>query len=205
MQNLTANGKVWSGRDGNANDTFPSLKSLAASDYPTENKCSIALRLSHGGFRYFSAGDMDHDVDYGRRPWGDIESAVAKAAGPVDVAVANHHGYVNACGPNWVTSLRPRAFIVSAWDSAHPTIPSLDNMLSQDLYRGPRGIFSTALKPENIIATKRLKEIQSGNGHIVVRVPPDGRSFEVVITTNHDESDTVSAKFGPYQTMLDRG
>ena len=76
---------------------------------------------------------MDHDTSYARLPWGDIETAVAKAAGPVDVAVANHHGYVNACGPEWARSLRLRAFIVSAWDSAHPTIPSLDNMLSQVL------------------------------------------------------------------------
>ncbi len=200
VQNLAANGKVWNGKDNDAIDTFPPLKTLAALDYPTENKCSVALRLSYGEFRYFSAGDMDHDVAHGRQPWGDIESAVAKATGPVDVAVANHHGYVNACGANWVGSLRPRAFIVSAWDSAHPTIPSLGNMLSQDLYAGPRDVYSTALKPENIIATKRLREIQSGNGHVVIRVPPEGRSFEVAITTNLDESDAIIAKFGPYET-----
>ena len=201
VQNLAANGKVWTGREDNAIETFPQLKTLSASDYPTENKCSVALRLAFGGFRYFSAGDMDHDTSFARLPWGDIETTVARAAGPVDVAVANHHGYANACGPEWVRSLRPRAFIVSAWDSAHPTIPSLDNMLSRDLYAGPRDIYSTALKPENVIATKRLKEIQSGNGHVVVRVAPGGDAFEVAITTNSDESDRVIGMFGPYKTM----
>ena len=201
VQNLAANGKVWTGREDDAIETFPSLKTLAVRDYPTENKCSVALRLTFGGFRYFSAGDMDHDTSFARLPWGDIEAAVARAAGPVDVTVANHHGYVNACGPEWARSLRPRAFIVSAWDSAHPTIPSLGNMLSQDLYAGPRDIYSTALKPENIIATKRLKEIQSGNGHVVVRVPQGGHTFEVAITTNLEESDITIGMFGPYKTV----
>jgi hypothetical protein len=145
---------------------------------------------------------MDHDTSFARLSWGDIETAVARVAGPVDVAAANHHGYVNACGPEWARSLRPRAFIVSAWDSAHPTIPSLDNMLSQDLYVGPRDIYSTALKPENIIATKQLKEIQSGSGHVVVRVAPGGHSFEIAITTNLEESDITIGMFGPYKTRL---
>ena len=201
VQNLAANGKVWTGREDEAIETFPPLKTLAVGDYPTENKCSVALRLTFGGFRYFSAGDMDHETSYGRLAWGNIEAAVARAAGPMDVAVANHHGYVNACGPEWARCLRPRAFIVSAWDSAHPTIPSLANMLSQDLYAGPRDIYSTALKAENIISTKRLKEIQSGNGHVVVRVSPGGHSFEVAITTNSEESDIVIGMFGPYNTV----
>jgi ribonuclease BN (tRNA processing enzyme) len=202
VQNLAANGKLWTGEGDEAIDTFPSLNTLAAKDYPTENKCSVALRLTLGGFRYFSAGDMDHEVAYGRQPWGDIESAVAKAAGPVDVAMANHHGYVNACGPDWAASLQPRAFIIGAWDSAHPTIPSLGNMLSEDLYPGPRDVFSTALKTENIIATKRLKEIQSGNGHVVVRVPRGGKFFSVVITANTNESDSIVDSFGPYKARL---
>jgi ribonuclease BN (tRNA processing enzyme) len=201
VQNLAANGRIWTGKENEAAETFPALSTLAERDYPTENKCSVALRLAHGGFRYFSAGDMDHETSYGRQPWGDIETAVAQAAGPVNVAIANHHGYVNACGEKWVAALRPRAFVISAWDSAHPTIPALGNMLSEELYAGPRDIYSTALKAENIIATKRLRDLQSGSGHVIVRVPEDGQSFEVLITSNEDESDKVVDRFGPYQVM----
>lgn len=205
IRNLAVNGKVWTGISSETTETFPPLDTLAKADYPTENKCSLALRLAYEGFRYFSAGDMDHDVGYGRMPWGDIESEVARASGPVDVAMANHHGYANACGPQWVSSLRPRVIVISAWDSAHPTIPSLENMLSQQLDQGHRDIYSTALKAENVIATKRLHEIQSGNGHVVVRVSPSQNAFETVVTTNHDESDRVLARFGPYKTSVRGG
>ena len=143
--------------------TFATLASLAPGDYPNEKMCSVALRLSFGAFRYYAGGDLVHETNYGRLPWADIESAVARACGRVDVASANHHGYVNGCGPEYIRQLQPRAFVISAWDSAHPTIPSLDNMQSRELSPDERGVFATALKPENIIATKRLAELQSGN------------------------------------------
>lgn len=200
VQNLAVNGQVWTGIAQKSRETFPPLKTLASIDSPSENKCSVALCVSFGGFRYFSGGDMDSDTRYGQLAWADIESTVASICGHVDVAIANHHGYENACGPNWVKELRPRAIVVSAWDSAHPTIPALDNILSDQLYAGPRDIFSTALKQENVIATKRLRELKSGNGHVVIRVSPPGDTFEILIVSNHDESDAIIGRFGPYAT-----
>lgn len=199
VQNLSANGVVWQGSGKDTRPTFPTLASLAPGDYPNENMCSVALRLSFGAFRYYAGGDLVHDTNYGRLPWADIESVVARACGRVDVASANHHGYVNGCGPEYIRQLQPRAFVISAWDSAHPTIPSLDNMLSRELYPDERGVFATALKPENIIATKRLAELQGGNGHVVVIVRPDATSFGVLITSNMDENDSIVGSFGPYQ------
>jgi hypothetical protein len=72
-------------------------------------------------------------------------------------------------------------------------------MLSRELYPDERGVFATALKPENIIATKRLAELQGGNGHVVVIVRPDATSFGVLITSNMDENDSIVGSFGPYQ------
>ena len=97
-------------------------------------------------------------------------------------------------------TLRPRAWIINAWDSAHPTIPALHAMLSQVLYPGERDIYMTAVKPENLIATRRLSEVKSNNGHVVFRVPKGGESFQVLITANEDESDRVIHSFGPYPT-----
>ncbi len=199
VQNLAVNGIVWNGVGEQTKSTFPELRSLPRGDYPNENMCSLALRLTFGDFRYFAGGDLVHETHYGRLPWADIESAVARACGPVDVAAANHHGYVNGCGPEFVRQLQPRVFVISAWDSAHPTIPSLDNMLSPELFRGPRDVFATALKPENIIATKRLAELKSGNGHVVIRVAPEATSFTIQVTTNADESDRILDSCGPYQ------
>jgi hypothetical protein len=71
-------------------------------------------------------------------------------------------------------------------------------MLSPELFPWPRDVFATALKPENIIATRRLAELQSGNGHVVIRVPAQTDYFEILVTTNLDESDSVIGSFGPY-------
>lgn len=198
VRNVAANGEVWTGVAETARRTFPSLDGLEPRDYPTENMCSIALRLSHGKFDYFTAGDMSGATDYGRLPWHDIETQAAKAAGPVEVAVASHHGYEDATGPGYVAALRPRVFLILAWDSAHPTIHALHNMLSTRLYEGPRDVFSTAMKSENRIVLRRLSELKSSIGHIVIRVDPSGSTFRIFITDNSNESDAVMAAFGPY-------
>ena len=200
IQNLGVNGKVWTGRDDASAPRFPPVATLEASDYPSENMCSLSFRLDYGGFRYYTGGDLECDTDYGKSPWRDIESAVARAAGPVNVAVANHHGYVNAVGPAFVQQLRPQAFVIMGWDSAHPTIPTLDNMLSKRLYPGNRDVFATALKEENVIATRRLAEVTSGNGHVVVRVDSGGASYRIFVLDNMSESNTVIAEHGPYQS-----
>ncbi len=198
IRNLGANGEVWTGIGEETRQYFPPLSMLAAADYPTENKCSLAIRLSYGKFDYFSAGDMDHEVKYGHLPWGDIESVVARASGPVEVAVADHHGWVDACGPDWVSALRAKIYIINAWDSAHPTMTSLNNMLSTELYPGPRMVFSTAMKPESVIALRRITEITSQNGHVIFRVAPGGDSFEIFVKDSSVDDGNVIAHYGPF-------
>ena len=196
IRNLASNGDVWTGVGEQTRAHFPPLKELKQEDYPTENKCALAIRLSYGKFSYFSAGDEDHEEKYGRWPWGDIETAVARASGKVQVAVANHHGYMDACGAEWVRALQPKAFVINAWDSAHPTILSLANMLSQELDPGPHLVFSTATKPEADIAIRQMAEMASQNGHVIFRVPPGGNSFEVFVKDSSVPDGKVIAHFG---------
>lgn len=200
VQNLSVNGNVWTGRGQESAPQFPAISTLSSEDYPSENMCSLSFRLQYGGFRYYTGGDLESDTNYGTSKWRDIETSVAQAAGPVNVAVANHHAYVNAVGAGFVQKLQPQAFVVMGWDSAHPTIPTLDNMLSKRLYPGNRDIFITALKEENRIATRRLAEISSGNGHVVVRVEPGGAAYQILVLDNMTESNSVLSKHGPYQT-----
>jgi hypothetical protein len=72
-------------------------------------------------------------------------------------------------------------------------------MLSKRLYPGSRDIFATALKEENRIATRRLAEIASGNGHVVVRVEPGGMAYQILVLDNMTESNIVLSKHGPYR------
>jgi hypothetical protein len=119
-------------------------------------------------------------------------------AGPVSLAVANHHGYFNANGDRFVRALQPQVFVIPTWDSAHPTVNVLNTLYSNAIYPGNRDVFATLVKQENRIANKKTDDLKSRAGHIVIRVEPGGESFAVHILSNADESDTVTASFGPY-------
>jgi beta-lactamase superfamily II metal-dependent hydrolase len=198
VRNIVANGELWTGQGTATRQTFPALDTLKPNQYPSENMCSGGIRIRYGAFDYYHGGDLCDGAAYGTPAWRNIETAAAQVAGPVDVALASHHGYIDSTGPAVVRALRPRAFIIHTWDSAHPTMPALHNMLSEELYPGPRDIYSTALKAEAKIAIKRLSMLKSSLGHVVVRVAPGGSSWQVLITTNADESDRITARFGPF-------
>lgn len=198
IQNLVANGEVWTGFGMETRQHFPDLATLKPEDYPSENMCCLALRLSYGKFDYYTGGDLTCADNYGAEPWRDIETPVAQVAGPVEVAVVNHHGYYDADGPGFVRALRPQAFIIEAWDSAHPVVSTLQNMESKLLYPADRDIYATAMKDDNRIANKDVRKMKSTNGHVVVRVAPGGESYQIIVTTNADESDRVVASYGPF-------
>jgi beta-lactamase superfamily II metal-dependent hydrolase len=198
IRNLIANGEVWTGNGEQTRRIFAELSTLKAADYPAENPCSCAIRLRYGKFGYYTGGDLTSDTNYGRDPWRDTESAAAEACGRVSVAVANHHGYFNANGDRFVRALQPKVFVIPTWDSAHPTVNVLNTLYSKAIYPGDRDTFATLVKQENRIANKKTDDLKSRAGHIFVRVEPGGESFAVDIVSNADESDTVTASFGPY-------
>ena len=198
IRNLIANGEVWTGEGEQTRKLFPELSTLLPADYPAENPCSCAIRLRYGKFGYYTGGDLTNDTNYGRDPWRDSESPAAEVCGPVSVAVTNHHGYFNANGDRYVRALQPQVFVIPSWDSAHPTVNVLNTLFSKAIYSRNRDVFATVVKPENRIANKKTDDLKSRAGHIVVRVEPGGESFSVHILSNTDESDTVTASFGPY-------
>lgn len=200
VRNIVANGVIWTGQGTATRKQFPELNTLEPKNYPTENMCSAGVRVSYGKFDYYNAGDLSDLAPYGKPEWRNVETAAAKVAGPVDVALASHHGYIDSTGPDVVRALKPRAFVIHAWDSAHPTMPALHNMLSTELYPGPRDIYTTALKPEARIVIKRMSLLRASLGHVIVRVGPGGEKWEVVITSNADEQDLVTARFGPFES-----
>ena len=198
IRNLAANGEVWTGTGESTAKHFPELSTLKPADYPSENCCSAAIRLRYGNFSYYTGGDLPCDTNYGRDPWRDIETPVGQVCGPVSVAVANHHGYFNADGPDYVRALKPQVVVIPTWDSAHPTVNTLNTLFSKAIYPGPRDVFATLVKEENHIANKKTDDLKSRNGHVVVRVDPGGATFRVHVLSNQDEDDRVIATFGPY-------
>lgn len=199
VRNLAANGEVWTGAEDATRACFPPLDSLHPADYPTENMCSIALRLSYGNFRYFTGGDLTSDTEETAQAWRDIETPVARVAGPVDVAVADHHAYFDAVSPGLVRALQPRVWIIPSWYVAHPATLPLRRMLSQQLYTGDRDVYATCIMAANrLVNNQFVGKLRSQEGHIVVRVAPGGEQFRVIVTDNSDDADRVKLIAGPW-------
>lgn len=199
VRNLAANGEVWNGRDDGTIARFPPPATLPPSDLPDENMCSCALKISYGPFAYFAGGDLTWTTADGDLPWRDIESPAARAAGHVDVAAVDHHGYYDGAGAEFVRTLHPRVFVLQAWHATHPALSTLDRLYSTRLYPGERDVFATAIVPASAAVNERLiGRLRATAGHIVVRVAPGGAEYAVDVVDDRDEADRVIATFGPY-------
>jgi beta-lactamase superfamily II metal-dependent hydrolase len=201
IRNIAANGEIWTGVAANTRRHFPSLEDLPKSDWPSENMCSIAFRLSYGKFDYFTGGDMPGGPDEASPAWHDIETPVAAAVGPVEVHVLNHHGFHDAANAYFVSTLRPRVHILSVYAPSQPGQRVLNRLLSTRLYPGPRDIFATNIMEENkIVIGEALARLKSDQGHVLVRVAPGGDRYQVIILDDSAETYRVKAVHGPYES-----
>jgi hypothetical protein len=199
VRNVAANGDVWSGRGDEVRHVFPPLASLAAADRPSENMCSIGLRLRYGRFDLFTGGDMPGVPDAGAPAWQSVETAVARAIGPTDVHVVNHHGSIDPESEIFLTTLRSPVMILPAWSPTHPSQDALKRMMTARLYPGPHDIFATLLRaPTRASIGARADQLKADHGHIVVRVAPGGASYRVFVLDERTEARTVLGVFGPY-------
>jgi len=196
---LSVNGDVWTGEGENAKVHFLPVDGLAGMALPGENPCCVSLKIEYGAFRFYSGGDLISDTDYDRYPWHDVETPVAEVCGPVSVAVANHHGYFDACGPAMVRALRPRVWVLPTWHASHPGLNVLANLFSTELYESERAVFAVNMAAAAMLTNDRFSgRLASSDGHVVVRVPAAGDSFTVHEVSARDEAGTVVKSFGPF-------
>jgi len=198
VRNIMANGEVWTGVGTETRHQFPPLTDVRPEDRPNENPCSAGFRLSYGAFDYYTGGDITGISEPGAPAWHDVETPVAKAVGPVEVSLLNHHGYIDAENLFFVSTLRPRVWILPVWDSAHPTPAVYNRLRSKGSYPGPRALFMTNMHPANRVVTPALDQVASHQGHIVIRVSPGGTSYRVIILDDSGETYQVKAVHGPF-------
>lgn len=196
IRNVAVNGEVWTGFGNNSRNHFPPLESLDKRDYPSENMCSIAFRLSYGKFDFYSGGDL---VSGPAGQWQDIETPVGMVTGPVEVCKANHHSHIDAMGASFLQAVRPRVHIIQAWAPSHPGSIVLSRMFNQGIYPGPRDIFSTnVMRETHVVIGDGIDRMKSRQGHIVVRVHPGGDHFMIYTVDDSSESHKITAIHGPY-------
>jgi hypothetical protein len=200
FRKIGANGEIWTGVGTATRHHFPALDALPQADWPSENMGSTSFRLSYGKFDYFSGGDIPGIPSPGFPAWQDVETPVAKAVGPVEAAILNHHGYIDSMNEFLIATLRPRVWMLSVWDSGHPTSAAWRRLNSTRLYPGPREVFATDLHPGVRAVISGIEKLASDRGHIVLRVSPGGGEFRVIIVDDSTESHLVSEVFGPYES-----
>ena len=198
IRNIAANGRVWTGTHNNTRGHFPLLDQLEEEEYPEENACSAAMRISYGNFGYFNGGDLVHAYSPGT--WKDIETPVGMAAGRVDVCVANHHAK-DAMGEGFIKAVRPRVFVIQGFALSHPDAAALRNMLSHKIYPAERDVFTTQIFDVNrtVLGKNLVGQLKSTKGHIVIRVKPGGNSYNVYILDDSSESFTIKGIYGTYE------
>ena len=200
VRNIAVNGEIWTGVGQVTRQHFPELTGLPANQYPSENMCSIVLRISYGKFDYFSGGDIPGIVAFGSPAWHDIETPVARVVGPVEVQLLDHHGNRDSQNGYLLGSLRPRVVVIPVWSSDHPGHDVLDRIYSPQVYPGDRDVFATnMLEANKLVIGDLLNRLKSDSGHIVVRVDPGGETYQVLVLDDTDESFRVKAIHGPYQ------
>jgi beta-lactamase superfamily II metal-dependent hydrolase len=200
---VAANGQVWTGKKNAVRTHFPTgWQKLHISEQPTENDCSIAFLLRYGAFRYFTGGDLAGvPLDY-LPAWHDLETPVARATGPVDVAVLNHHGWLDSTNGAFLQMLRPKVAVIPAWHATHP-----DHSVVRRLRSPGKGIerpelFLTTLleAPRAVLSYLGSDVFRNAEGHVVVRVAPGGGSYTVLVLDATSEAAPVVSRFGPYQS-----
>lgn len=201
IRNIAANGEIWTGVGQVTRQHFPELNVLPSNQYPSENMCSLVLRISYGKFDYFSGGDIPGVLQFGAPSWHDVETPVARVIGPVEVQLLDHHGNRDSQNGYLLGSLRPRVLVVPVWSSDHPGHDVLDRIYSQQVYPGERDVFATnMLEANKLVIGELLNRLKSDSGHIVIRVDPGGNTFRVIILDDADESFRVKAVHGPYES-----
>jgi len=168
-----------------------------------ENPLSIGFRLSYGPFRFFTGGDLSGVVlDENGKDAG-IEAIVGRTVGKVSVCKANHHASRDAMCPEFVQAVQARVYVNNVWTPGHVNEHTMKTMCSRELYPGERLICPTYCDPEKM---KKMadeawqKDLVKLGGHVVVKAYDEGRKFKVYYLTANDESMTVKAVFGPFDS-----
>jgi beta-lactamase superfamily II metal-dependent hydrolase len=199
VRNIVGNGDVWTGVGEQTRPLFPPMALLAPADWPTENMCSLGIRVSYGEFRWFTGGDLPGETDPGFPAWHAVEAGIAQAIGRVDVHVVNHHGSPGVAGDAFLETLGSKVLIIPAWSASHPGPDVLKRIVNNRYPPAQRFVFATDLRPSaRTVIGARANSLAAPTGHVITRVEPGGHRYWILVTSNADERDTVLSVHGPF-------
>ena len=212
VRNIAVNGNIWDGSQSGFTSTFPALKDIKVANpasvgnadcCPEENHCTTVFKLSYGAFDFFHGGDAQYD-GCSTFAWKDMETAVAKASGAVDVMKADHHGVTNTNGYGYVAKnghvceamkyLNPRCWIINSWTDGHPRQPVYEGVTKTA--QGMDVFITNSCEAMHPYA--RWSQVKGSDGHIVVRVEKGGNHYYIYTLSDSDGKKAVKQIAGPY-------
>lgn len=203
VRNVKSNATIWTGKNEDTFEYFSAedMTSFYKGKY-NENPLSLALKISYGDFDYFTGGDNTGMQGFGLPYWFDVETPMAKAVGKVEVTTLNHHGNRDATNAFFVNTLNPRVVVQQSWCSDHPGQEVYQRLIYKDENAEGRDIFAINMHDETKVTYGPwfIDNYKSMQGHIVVRVYPSGKTYEVIILNDDSTDLTVKDKFGPYNS-----
>ena len=192
--NILGNGMVAKPDGGTVdlfNGNYDNLKGLQH----FENPLSVGYIFRYGAFSYGTFGDFNHRASDGK--------LVEKKAGPlmphVTVAKMNHHGCGGSHPRVWVEALSPKAWVGAVWHQGHVDPYTFAKMADETCYKGERLLCPTVFPAERRIAAiltnepwlPRVVPASFRGGHVVVTVPPGGKTFTLRYLDAGDEKMTI--------------
>ena len=193
--NICGNGMV-AKPDGGTEDLFngnyDNLKMLKH----FENPLSVGYVFRYGDFSFGTFGDFNSRASDGKL----VEKKAAPYMPHVTVAKMNHHGCPGTHPRVWVEALSPKIWIGAIWHQGHADSYTFAKLADETCYRGERLLCPTVFPAERRCAAILANEpwlpcivpAAFQGGHVVVTVPPGGKTFTLRYLNAGDEKMTIA-------------
>lgn len=197
VRNICANGRI-AAKNGEIRDLYADVITRCHPKNLNENGMSLGMIVEYGDFKFFTAGDFSDKIRNADKSVTLIEDELASVVEKVNVAKVNHHGHFSM-PEKLVKTLAAQAWVGCTWDTLHMVDPVCARLADRSLYPGDRvicpGVFPKSRREEDAgkAWTNDVAKASYDCGHIVLDVPPGGKTYTMTYLTADDESMTVKS------------
>lgn len=197
VRNICANGRI-AAKDGTVRDLYADVIARVHPKNLNENGMSLGMIATYGDFKFFTAGDFSDKIRNADKSFTQIEDELASVVEPCQVSKVNHHGHY-AMPTKLVKALSSQVWVGCTWDTLHMVDPVCARLADTSIYPGERvicpGCFPKSRREEDAGKpwTAAVAPASFDCGHIVLDVPPGGKTYSISYLTADDESMTVKS------------
>lgn len=189
--NICANGFVW-GKNSEGKQTL-----LGSKQKNGGNSSSCGFHITYGKFDYIACGDLTSSpqnlvAHYFRDFIGD---------GNLEAFKCHHHLASNSWGSQMQNcNFNPRVVLNHCFTSNKPDVEKLSYILPRITSFFATNIHSDIIANPEVETNRLMDKITAYNGHIVLRVAPDGNQFYVYLLDDSNFNFNIKSIHGPYKS-----